>query len=156
MSSLLKATSKASANSKGKARSSKLSRTDVAGAATDMTLEAGVPLDGEETSEDEQQEEDEQEDDDQDMDAESAEDQAVVTKASKRDKGKGKALDKKTTVSTSDKNVVAAAQKRKDKVLMISSRGITGRMRHLMLDLETLLPHLKKGESVGLVSDGQQ
>ena len=146
MSSLLKATSKASANSKGKARSSKLSRTDVAGAATDMTLEAGVPLDGEETSEDEQQEEDEQED----------EDQAVVTKASKRDKGKGKALDKKTTVSTSDKNVVAAAQKRKDKVLMISSRGITGRMRHLMLDLETLLPHLKKGESVGLVSDGQQ
>jgi len=40
-----------------------------------------------------------------------------------------------------------AEKKRKDKVLMLSSRGITGRMRHLMADIEALLPHVKKGES---------
>lgn len=36
---------------------------------------------------------------------------------------------------------------RKDKVLMLSSRGVTQRMRHLMRDLEALLPHVKRGES---------
>jgi hypothetical protein len=35
----------------------------------------------------------------------------------------------------------------KQRVLMLSSRGITYRMRHLMNDLEALLPHIKKGES---------
>lgn len=34
--------------------------------------------------------------------------------------------------------------KNKQRVLMLSSRGITHRMRHLMNDLETLLPHVKK------------
>lgn len=38
-------------------------------------------------------------------------------------------------------------KKRKDKTLMLSSRGITGRMRHLMADIECLLPNIKKGES---------
>ncbi|ADV22406.1 ribosome biogenesis protein BRX1 [Cryptococcus gattii E566] len=33
---------------------------------------------------------------------------------------------------------------RKDKVLMLSSRGVTQRMRHLMRDLEALLPHVKR------------
>ncbi|ODN78482.1 hypothetical protein L202_04115 [Cryptococcus amylolentus CBS 6039] len=33
---------------------------------------------------------------------------------------------------------------RKDKVLLLSSRGVTQRMRHLMRDLETILPHTKK------------
>jgi ribosome biogenesis protein BRX1 len=33
----------------------------------------------------------------------------------------------------------------KQRVLMLSSRGITHRMRHLMNDLEALLPHVKKG-----------
>ncbi|GLB34741.1 putative brix [Lyophyllum shimeji] len=41
---------------------------------------------------------------------------------------------------------VAAPKKKKNKqrVLLLSSRGITHRMRHLMNDLETLLPHVKK------------
>lgn len=39
-------------------------------------------------------------------------------------------------------------KKRKDKVLMLSSRGVTQRMRHLMMDLEALLPHTKKGECI--------
>ena len=35
--------------------------------------------------------------------------------------------------------------KNKQRVLLLSSRGITQRMRHLMNDLETLLPQTKKG-----------
>ncbi|KAI0006195.1 Brix-domain-containing protein [Russula compacta] len=35
-------------------------------------------------------------------------------------------------------------KKNKQRVLLLSSRGITHRMRHLMNDLETLLPHVKK------------
>ncbi|KIK08154.1 hypothetical protein K443DRAFT_672634 [Laccaria amethystina LaAM-08-1] len=35
-------------------------------------------------------------------------------------------------------------KKNKQRVLLLSSRGITHRMRHLMNDMETLLPHVKK------------
>jgi len=35
-------------------------------------------------------------------------------------------------------------KRNKQRVLMLSSRGVTHRMRHLMNDLETLLPHIKK------------
>ncbi|KIY43527.1 Brix-domain-containing protein [Fistulina hepatica ATCC 64428] len=35
-------------------------------------------------------------------------------------------------------------KKNKQRVLMLSSRGVTHRMRHLMADLEALLPHVKK------------
>lgn len=40
---------------------------------------------------------------------------------------------------------VAKKKKNKQRVLLLSSRGITHRMRHLMNDLEALLPHVKKG-----------
>ncbi|KAH9066459.1 Brix-domain-containing protein [Lactarius vividus] len=45
-----------------------------------------------------------------------------------------------------DPSASAAIKKKKNKqrVLLLSSRGITHRMRHLMNDLETLLPHVKK------------
>jgi ribosome biogenesis protein BRX1 len=36
-------------------------------------------------------------------------------------------------------------KKNKQRVLLLSSRGVTHRMRHLMNDLEALLPHVKKG-----------
>jgi ribosome biogenesis protein BRX1 len=39
----------------------------------------------------------------------------------------------------------AMKKKNKQRVLLLSSRGITHRMRHLMNDLEALLPHVKKG-----------
>jgi hypothetical protein len=39
-------------------------------------------------------------------------------------------------------------KRNKQRVLLLSSRGITHRMRHLMNDLEALLPHVKKGTSV--------
>ncbi|KAF8320109.1 Brix-domain-containing protein [Clavulina sp. PMI_390] len=35
-------------------------------------------------------------------------------------------------------------KRNKQRVLMLSSRGVTHRMRHLMNDLEALLPHIKK------------
>jgi ribosome biogenesis protein BRX1 len=38
-----------------------------------------------------------------------------------------------------------ARKKNKQRVLLLSSRGVTHRMRHLMNDLEVLLPHVKKG-----------
>ena len=40
---------------------------------------------------------------------------------------------------------VAKKPRNKQRVLMLSSRGINHRMRHLMNDLEALLPHVKKG-----------
>lgn len=36
-------------------------------------------------------------------------------------------------------------KRNKQRVLLLSSRGITHRMRHFMNDLEALLPHVKKG-----------
>lgn len=36
-------------------------------------------------------------------------------------------------------------KRNKQRVLLLSSRGVTYRMRHLMNDLEALLPHVKKG-----------
>ena len=42
-------------------------------------------------------------------------------------------------------DVASKMKKNKQRVLLLSSRGITHRMRHLMNDLEALLPHVKKG-----------
>ncbi|OSX65578.1 hypothetical protein POSPLADRAFT_1054318 [Postia placenta MAD-698-R-SB12] len=67
------------------------------------------------------------------------------TNASKADaKGKGK---RKAEAMDIDEEVQAPVPKKlknKQRVLLLSSRGITHRMRHLMNDLETLLPHVKK------------
>lgn len=46
-----------------------------------------------------------------------------------------------------DGEAPAKRKRNKQRVLLLSSRGITHRMRHLMNDLEVLLPHVKKGES---------
>lgn len=42
-------------------------------------------------------------------------------------------------------NTDVGKRKNKQRVLMLSSRGVTHRMRHLMADLEVLLPQVKKG-----------
>jgi ribosome biogenesis protein BRX1 len=66
---------------------------------------------------------------------------ASLLKASEKiQKGKKRAAEDEAGPST------VVEKKRKDKVLMLSSRGVTGRMRHLMADIESLLPHVKKGE----------
>ncbi|KAG1903810.1 Brix domain-containing protein [Suillus fuscotomentosus] len=60
-------------------------------------------------------------------------------------KGKGKGKRKADDIDVDDDDVQQPKQKRnKQRVLLLSSRGITHRMRHLMNDLETLLPHVKK------------
>jgi ribosome biogenesis protein BRX1 len=43
-------------------------------------------------------------------------------------------------------------RRNKQRVLMLCSRGVTHRMRHLMMDLESLLPHVKKGEHPKMLS----
>ena len=66
-----------------------------------------------------------------------------TSKADGSGKGKRKAED------LEEEEAQAPAPKRiknKQRVLLLSSRGFTHRMRHLMNDLETLLPHVKKGE----------
>ena len=56
-------------------------------------------------------------------------------------KRKADALD----VDEDEPEVQVSKKKNKQRVLLLSSRGITHRMRHLMNDLEALLPHVKKG-----------
>ena len=72
-----------------------------------------------------------------------------VAKASAKSKGKRKLDD----VDDDEGNAVngssvAKRKKNKQRVLLLSSRGITHRMRHLMNDLEALLPHVKKGTPI--------
>lgn len=76
-----------------------------------------------------------------DGEEESEEDIAEEEESGKKQKsGKGKQVAKTT-------GAVEKGKPRKDKVLLLSSRNTTGRMRHFMLDLQALLPHTKKGES---------
>lgn len=72
---------------------------------------------------------------------------ANAAKAETKDKGKRKADD----MDVEEKQPVAKKLKNKQRVLLLSSRGITHRMRHLMNDLEALLPHVKKGTCVSVV-----
>ncbi|KAG5338189.1 hypothetical protein C0989_008038 [Termitomyces sp. Mn162] len=65
---------------------------------------------------------------------------ANATKADSKGKRKADDMD-----VDQDIEVIAAKRKKnKQRVLLLSSRGITHRMRHLMNDLEALLPHVKK------------
>ncbi|EJD05696.1 ribosome biogenesis protein BRX1 [Fomitiporia mediterranea MF3/22] len=67
-----------------------------------------------------------------------------ASKASAKDKGKRK-LEDATEEGTLDSEERAPKRKKnKQRVLLLSSRGVTHRMRHLMNDLEALLPHVKK------------
>lgn len=60
---------------------------------------------------------------------------------------KGKLKRKADDVDIDDEAAVQPKKRNKQRVLLLSSRGVTHRMRHLMSDLETLLPHTKKGVS---------
>ncbi|KAI0063429.1 Brix-domain-containing protein [Artomyces pyxidatus] len=61
-------------------------------------------------------------------------------------KGKFKRKAEEMDVDEAESSSVPALKKKKNKqrVLLLSSRGITHRMRHFMNDLEALLPHVKK------------
>ena len=60
-----------------------------------------------------------------------------------RKAGKRKADDMAMDVDVEERH--PSPKKNKQRVLLLSSRGVTHRMRHLMNDLEALLPHIKKG-----------
>lgn len=63
---------------------------------------------------------------------------SVFQQASKAAKGKRKAD------AQDDDAVAAPIRRNKQRVLMLPSRGVTSRMRHLINDLESLMPHAKK------------
>ncbi|KAK7467371.1 Ribosome biogenesis protein brx1 [Stygiomarasmius scandens] len=65
---------------------------------------------------------------------------ANAAKADAKAKGKRKADDMDVDVE----ETAPKKKKNKQRVLLLSSRGVTHRMRHLMNDLEALLPHVKK------------
>jgi hypothetical protein len=65
-----------------------------------------------------------------------------AAKAGKDVKGKGKRTAEDDVAEVTE----PPRKKNKQRVLLLSSRGVTHRMRHLMADLEALLPHVKKGE----------
>lgn len=71
---------------------------------------------------------------------------AQQSNAAKR-KGKRRADEMDVDVEEQAQEITEVVKRKRNKqrVLMLSSRGITQRMRHLMADLETLLPHVKKG-----------
>lgn len=66
-------------------------------------------------------------------------------------KGKSEKAEGDEDVTMADGDLASPTEKKKrnkQRVLLLSSRGVTHRMRHLMNDLEALLPHVKKGESL--------
>ncbi|KAL5533255.1 BRX1 [Sanghuangporus sanghuang] len=67
-----------------------------------------------------------------------------VAKASAIKKGKRKLEDAHVENSMDIDESTPKRKKNKQRVLLLSSRGVTHRMRHLMNDLEALLPHVKK------------
>ncbi|ETS61670.1 hypothetical protein PaG_04168 [Moesziomyces aphidis] len=64
---------------------------------------------------------------------------SVYQQASKAAKGKRKA-----DGHDDDGATAAPIRRNKQRVLMLPSRGVTSRMRHLINDLESLMPHTKK------------
>ncbi|KDQ60893.1 hypothetical protein JAAARDRAFT_31895 [Jaapia argillacea MUCL 33604] len=70
---------------------------------------------------------------------------SVLKLASKREeKRKGKRKVEDMDIEDDAATELRPKKKNKQRVLMLSSRGVTHRMRHLMNDLEVLLPHVKK------------
>ncbi|THH06503.1 hypothetical protein EW145_g4049 [Phellinidium pouzarii] len=60
-------------------------------------------------------------------------------------KGKGKGKRKMEDAEADKEASAPKRRKNKQRVLLLSSRGVTHRMRHLLNDIEVLLPHVKKG-----------
>lgn len=54
---------------------------------------------------------------------------------------------KRKAVGDEAEGSAAATRRNKQRVLLIPSRGVTSQMRHLVSDLESLMPQSKKGEN---------
>lgn len=77
---------------------------------------------------------------------------ASLLKAQKKQleklEAKGKRKAERMDVDEDEEIALKKRPRNKQRVLLLSSRGITHRMRHLMNDLEVLLPQVKKGAVV--------
>lgn len=77
---------------------------------------------------------------------------ASLLKAQKKQleklEAKGKRKAESMDVDEDEEIALKKRPRNKQRVLLLSSRGITHRMRHLMNDLEVLLPQVKKGAVV--------
>jgi len=69
---------------------------------------------------------------------------ASLIKAGNKSKRKRDNLEDDTGVGSSKAAEEPPKKRNKQRVLLLSSRGVTSRMRHFMSDLEALLPHAKK------------
>ncbi|EAU88773.1 ribosome biogenesis protein BRX1 [Coprinopsis cinerea okayama7 len=69
---------------------------------------------------------------------------ATVLKTQKANASKGKRKADDMEVDDAGAEMQVKRKKNKQRVLLLSSRGVTHRMRHLMNDIEALLPHVKK------------
>lgn len=69
-----------------------------------------------------------------------------AAKAEAKGKGKRRLEDTDGDHIMADGQSEPKRMKNKQRVLLLSSRGVTHRMRHLLNDIEALLPHVKKGE----------
>ncbi|KAF9265623.1 ribosome biogenesis protein BRX1 [Marasmius fiardii PR-910] len=69
---------------------------------------------------------------------------ASVLKAQKANADKGKRKADDMDVDDDEQPRTTPSKRNKQRVLLLSSRGVTHRMRHLMNDIEALLPHVKK------------
>jgi ribosome biogenesis protein BRX1 len=72
-----------------------------------------------------------------------------ASKAAAKANGKRKA-DAMDIDESLNSEEITKRKRNKQRVMLLSSRGVTHRMRHLMNDLEALLPHVKKGNNAGL------
>jgi ribosome biogenesis protein BRX1 len=71
---------------------------------------------------------------------------ASLIKAGSKSKRKRDTLDEDAVPGPSKTADEPPKKRNKQRVLLLSSRGVTSRMRHFMSDLEALLPHTKKGK----------
>ena len=93
-------------------------------------------------SDEEDADEDEEEEEDDD-DAEEEDDMPVFSRLEKgKDRSNGIDAEQATANGAGSKPAF------RQKTLILSSRGITHRMRHMMKDLASLLPHSKTGASI--------
>ncbi|KAJ2920440.1 hypothetical protein H1R20_g16653, partial [Candolleomyces eurysporus] len=69
---------------------------------------------------------------------------AQTSNAAKADKKRKRTADAMDVDDDASLQIQPKRKKNKQRVMLLSSRGVTHRMRHLMNDLETLLPHVKK------------
>lgn len=103
------------------------------------------PAQGDETSSSEESEDSEEDEDEFESEAEGDDEDLDGVNGSSLAKGKGRASAENSFLEE-DAAPATKSNTFRQKTLILSSRGITHRMRHMMKDIANLLPHSKTGE----------